>query len=118
MFSVEKRFLLFLLVCIPVRIILALIPLYIDSDRLPYYGGILLILAIGLLFLYFNKLRLHAREGGGQTWWSEYRLLHGGLFLTAAIYSFQKKRVASVPMAIDVGMGLVMFILHHWKSRS
>jgi len=113
MFSIQKRMLLFLLACIPVRILLALLPLYIDTSYLRYYGLLLLIPTIGFLYLYFNNARLNAPEGGGITWWAEYRLIHGLLYLSATIMAFQEKKLAWVPLTIDVILGLVLFLFRY-----
>jgi|TARA_B110000967_G_C18600121_1_gene418787 hypothetical protein len=113
MFSIQKRTLLFLLACIPARIILALLPLYIESSYLPYYGLLLLIPTLGFLYLYFNNLRLNAVEAGGHTWWADYRLIHGLLYLCASIYALQEKILAWIPLTIDVVLGLVLFIIRY-----
>lgn len=114
MFGLEKRVMLFLLACIPARIILAIVPRYINKKYLHYYGVVLLTISFGFLYLYFNNLRLNAPEGGGKTWWSQYRLIHGLLYLTAAIYAIQGKRTAWVPLSIDVAFGLGLFANHHF----
>lgn len=114
MLTLEKRYLLFLLGCIPLRIIIAIIPLYIDTKFLPYYGLILSLFAIAFFVLYFKQLRMKAFEGGGDTWWADFRILHGLLYLCAAIYSFQEKILASVPLLMDAILGLVLFIYHHF----
>jgi len=113
MFTITRKTLLYLLGCIPVRIIIALLPLYIDSSYLQYYGAILLLPALGFFYLYFNNLRLNAPEGGGNTWWAEYRIIHGMLYLTAAIYALQEKRLAWIPLTIDVALGLVLFLFRY-----
>jgi hypothetical protein len=113
MFSVQKRTLLFLLACIPARIILAALPFYIDPSYLPYYGLLLLLPTLGFLYLYFNHLRLDAIESGGYTWWADYRLIHGLLYLCASIYALQEKILAWVPLTIDVILGLVLFVIRY-----
>lgn len=113
MFSIQTRIFLFLLACIPARILLALLPLYIDASYLRYYGLLLLIPTIGFLYLYFTNARLNAPEGGGLTWWAEYRLIHGLLYLSATIMAFQEKKLAWVPLTIDVILGLVLFLFRY-----
>jgi len=112
MFSKNKSILLFIFACIPLRIAIAAMPLYITPGLLPYYGIGLLAMAIGFLYLYFNNLRLHATEAGGITWWSEYRLLHGIFYLAAATYALQEKRMAWIPLSLDVTLGASLFIYH------
>ena len=114
MLSVEKRKILFLLACMPIRIIIAVIPLYIDKSLIPLYGGLLSLLMIGFFYLYFNKLRMHAAESGGETWRSVFRVLDAVLYLCATIYAFQGKRIAWVPLAIDLVIGLVLFLNNHF----
>lgn len=112
--TLQTRLLLFLLACIPARIILAIIPCYINFNYIRYYGFALLMVSLGFLYLYFNNLRLNAREGGGKTWWYQHRLMHGLLYLAASIYAIQKNRLAWVPLTIDVAFGLGLFIQHHF----
>jgi len=54
-----------------------------------------------------------APEGGGVTWWANYRLIHGLLYLCASIYLFQKQRLAWIPLTMDVLLGLIIFISRH-----
>jgi len=120
-----QRFGAFLLGCIPLRIVISVLPLYLDKAWLPYYGGLIFIMSMSFLYLYFGKLRLNAFEAGGQTWWSEYLiklnmgrncLIHGLLYLAGSIYLFQQKRTAYLPLAIDVLVGLGLFIRHHLQQ--
>lgn len=113
MLSEENRKLYFLLLCIPIRIILAIIPIYLNKEYLPYFGLIIGIMGINMLYLYFNNLRLNAFEGGGKTWWANYRLLHGALYIVAAIYAYQQNYIAWIPLFIDACLGIVLHIVHH-----
>ena len=105
-----KNILLFILGCIPVRIILVLIAIYINKEYLPYYGLLLLGPALGFLYLYFSNSRLNAIEAGGNTWWANVRIVHGLLYLTAAFYAYYQNRNAWIPLIIDVIFGLILFI--------
>lgn len=106
----------FLLGCIPIRIFLALIPLMLDKTLLLYFGLILLSMSIGFLVLYFGNYRLEAPEASGKTWWANLRIIHGLLFLAAAIYCFKGESLAWIPLAIDVTLGFFAFIYHHYLS--
>jgi len=111
-----QRMSAFLLGCIPLRIVISILPLYLDKSWLPYYGALIFIMSMSFLYLYFGNLRLNAFEAGGQTWWSEYRLLHGVLYLAGAVYLFQQKRTAYLPLSIDVLVGLGVFVKHHFQQ--
>tara|TARA_Y100000992_G_C21243893_1_gene482202 strand:+ start:48 stop:413 length:366 start_codon:yes stop_codon:yes gene_type:complete len=110
-FTEKNRKLLFG-VCLLVRLLIAIIPLYLSKKWLPYYGIIILSIGLSFLNLYFTNGRLKAPEGGGDTWWAKYRLIHGLLYLSGAIYLFHQERLASIPLLIDVTLGLVLFIFH------
>lgn len=110
MLSENKSILYFLLGCMPVRIILTLLPLYINKEWLFYYGLVLTAIAGSFLYLYFADARLNAFEAGGNTWWANFRLLHGLLYLCAAIYSFQGLQIAWLPLSIDTFLGLALFV--------
>ena len=98
---------LFFGVCIPIRLLLVYLASILNKNNLRFFGIFLLVIALGFLYLYFANKRLNAAEAtGGVTWWSEYRLLHGLLYLCAAIYAFQGKNTAWIPLLIDVGFGV------------
>lgn len=123
--------LLFLTLCIPLRIIFALLPNYkliekyipIKLNKKLFYqvvGIIFLCIAVGFLYLYFTNERLNAPEAGGKTWWHNLRLLHGLLYLCASIYilwninNINLIRYASIPLIIDVIVGLLSFINYRY----
>lgn len=117
MLTERDRILLFLICCIGIRLILAVLPLYLSKKLLPYFGLVILIISLSFIYLYFTNGRLKAPEGGGDTWWAKFRLIHGLLYLTAAIYLFQKERIASIPLFIDVILGLTLFILNKIENK-
>ena len=62
--------LLFLIGCLGVRTLLALIAKYIPNDFLPYLGYLALLPAIGFIYLYLTDSRQTGREAGGIIWWN------------------------------------------------
>jgi xanthine/uracil permease len=82
-----------------------------SPDLLVYHGVLLLAISLSFLWLYFTNGRMNAPEAGGFTWWSKYRLIHGMLYLTAAIYAFQKNNLAYIPLLIDVILGFILALL-------
>ncbi|NDH07855.1 hypothetical protein EBX93_18395 [bacterium] len=108
---VDKKILLFMCFCIPLRFILAMTPSLLDEKYLPYLGLLLLAISMGFLYLFFFNGRMNAPEAGGNTWWHDYRLIHGLLYLCASIYAFKKNNKASIPLLIDVMFGMVLFYL-------
>ena len=100
---------LFLYACIPARAIMAALPAILPLYVLPMYGVVTAVIAVGFLYLYFTGERMKAPEGGGVTWWSKLRLVHGMQYATAAIYLFQRSREATIPLALDILCGAGMF---------
>lgn len=105
--------LLFLFACIPIRILLVLVALYINVKYLPYYGMMLLLPALGFLYLYFTNSRLNASEANGTTWWANLRIVHGLLYLIASILAIKGNYMSYIPLLIDVIFGLSAFAYHY-----
>ncbi len=105
--------LLFFLGCIPMRL---LIVWYTKNYPSKNIGYLLSLISISFLYLYFNNLRLNASESStGVTWWAPYRLIHGLLYLTAAIYMFREKQYSWIPLLFDVFVGLFIKFLFQMK---
>ena len=110
MFTNTNRILLFLLLCIPLRIIISIIPLFIPIKYLQYYSLLTGYLSFSFIYLYLTNKRLNAPEGGGITWWKDLRIIHSLLYLTSTVYLIQNKRLASLPLILDIITGLIGFI--------
>lgn len=105
----NTRIPLFLSICIPLRILIASAPQLINTKYLQYYSIVLFGLGLSFMILYFTNMRLDAPESGGKTWWADFRPIHGMLYLCAAIYAFKENKLATIPLAIDVIFGLILF---------
>ena len=105
------RLVLFLGVCVPLRLGLAYLPSILPEQYLYYLSGMVLIMAMGTLYLGWTNSRMRAVEGGGKTWWAPYRLIHGMFLLTASLYLFRGDRRASVPLLLDILFGIVLFFI-------
>jgi len=104
----------FLLLCIPARILIALASRYIPDKYLVFYGIFLLLIGLSFIYLFVTNLRMNAPEAGGKTWWAPFRILIGFFYITAAIYSFQRRRnIIWVPLAMDIVFGIIIFSLKH-----
>lgn len=106
----HQRLFLFLFGCIPIRLLLAYIPQELTSKKSKYvFATLLAIIATGFLYLGFANGRLDAQEAGGKTWWANFRIVHGALFLAAAILVLKQTKTASVPLLADVILGILLF---------
>lgn len=105
----SKPIYLFLLGCIPLRLFISFFVKNVDKKYLKYLSLLFSIQGFSFLYLYFFNKRLNAVEAGGKTWWADYRLIHGFLYITASIYAYQEKNIAWIPLMIDVLFGVSIF---------
>lgn len=106
----NERKMYFLLLCIPIRYIIAYSPTYVSKQHLKYLGVVFLLIGISFMYLYVCKLRMDAPEGGGKTWWAEYRIVHSLLYLVAGAMAIKGDRRAWIPLAVDATTGLLLFV--------
>ena len=115
-----KRMLLFLFGCIGTRCLLAYIAKTINPEYLPYMGYIALIISLSFiyLFLFRNKAADSQLEwtGDKNIWWNNLRVVHGINYLIFAILAIGKNKNAWIPLAVDVTIGFVAWIIHHTSS--
>jgi hypothetical protein len=115
--TIQKRFLLFIFVCILTRLILTFVVKKLQVKYLPIAGYIGLILGISFLTIYYYNLRKTGIEVfGDKIWWNDIRPVHGILYLIFAYLAINKNKNAWVVLLIDVIFGLVMFINHHYTN--
>ena len=112
-----KRMLLFLFICIPVRILMVLFVKHIDKNKLPYLGVLGLFPAIGFSIIYLGNYRKTGPETfGRQIWWNSLRPIHAALYFLFSFMAVQKNKNSWKPLLIDVIVGLNSFILYHSMS--
>tara|TARA_B100000405_G_scaffold87553_1_gene60642 strand:- start:284 stop:658 length:375 start_codon:yes stop_codon:yes gene_type:complete len=110
----EQRKLLFIVGCVPARILLAFCPLILNEYLLLSVSVILAIIGFSFLTLFYFDLRLSATEGGGQTWWNKLRQTHGILYVAAGLAIASGKRVAtSCILFLDLVIGVVSWLRQH-----
>lgn len=105
---------LFLLGCVPARVLLAVLAYKLPEEQLKYFAIPLFLIGASFLYLFLFNKRLDAFEAGGKTWWSQLRPVHGMLYITAALYALHGSRAAAVLLGIDVAFGCAAFLAHHY----
>tara|TARA_B100000900_G_scaffold407649_1_gene420658 strand:- start:257 stop:631 length:375 start_codon:yes stop_codon:yes gene_type:complete len=117
--SLQKRFLAFLLLCIPVRISFVFISRKVDKKYLPYLGYLAILPAIGFAYIYiFGKRKTGAETFGQKIWWNNLRPLHSILYFIFVYLALKKSNNAYIPLLLDVIIGLISFIIHHYSVGS
>ena len=115
--TIQRRFVLFLFGCIFVRVIITILAKYIDPSYLPYMGFVALFPAFGFLFIFLTGSRKTGLEvGGDKIWWDCLRPLHSLLYFLFAYNAFFKNPNSWQFLALDVSIGLISFLLHHYKE--
>jgi hypothetical protein len=115
--SLHKRFLLFLIGCIGTRLLFVYIAKNINLTYLPFLGYLALLPAIGFLYIYlFNARKTGAEVFGDKIWWNKLRPLHALLYLLFAGMAIMKNKRAWIFLLLDVIVGLVSFLIFHYKN--
>lgn len=109
--TLKKTVLLFLLLCIPIRILFVLISKFTPIEYLHYLGIIALIPSFGFLYFHFNKNQRKFGIFKQKVWWN--RIIHGLLYLGFAIFAIMKNKNAYLFLLVDVIYGLGGFVYHH-----
>jgi hypothetical protein len=123
--NIQKRFYVFLFICIVTRITLTLIAKNINKDYLPYMSIFGFIAGIGIIYIYFfgsNKAESQLQWADGKVWWQCLRIVHGLLYLSFGIVAllslnekYKQDNKAWVFLALDTLVGLISFLNYHCK---
>ena len=117
--TIQKRFLAFLLLCIPVRIGFVFIAKKVDKKYLPYLGYLAILPAIGFAYIYiFGKRKTGGETFGQKIWWNNLRPIHSILYFMFTYLALKKSNNAYIPLLLDVIIGLISFIIYHYNTGS
>ncbi len=119
--SIQKRFALFLLLCIPARLILVFLAKVLKGFNLKILATILLIPAFGFLYLFFSGKRPTGGEVfGNKIWWNDLRPIHGLNYLVFSVLVFSGvwANKAWLILLFDVVLGLIAFLAYHSKNNN
>lgn len=112
--SLQRRWIMFLLGCIGLRLIFVLLARFGSKQILKIMGLLGLIPTIGFTYLWVSNSRLTGMEtGGNKIWWHNFRIVHALLYGTFSYLALTNSDKAYIPLAFDVVIGLILFFLHH-----
>ena len=113
--DLQKRFALFLIGCMGLRLSLAIIAKNIDTKYLKYMGYLLLLPAFGFMFIYLTGIRKTGAEVFGEKiWWNNLRPLHAILYLLFSLNAINGNKNSWLYLLLDVFIGLIAFLIHHF----
>lgn len=102
------------MLCIPARLLIALIAAKIPKDYLKILGAIMLLPAIGIMTIYLFGSKTADSQlqwlGEEKVWWGAYRPLHGIIYFTFAIMAMKGDKNAWYAIVADAVVGSFLFI--------
>ena len=105
----DKKIQMFFLGCVPIRLLLILIVLFIDKKYLYYLSFIGFLISFGFLYNFIFK-----KERGSTfnqiAWWNYLRPIHFLLYLIFGYLAYNKNQYAYIPLLLDVLIGIMSFI--------
>lgn len=114
--NITKRFLLFLIGCIGIRLLLV----YLAKTQLwmlRYLGYFGAILSLGFIIIYLFGLRKTGAEVMGEKiWWNDLRPIHAILWGLFAFFAISGDKHAWIFLLVDVLIGLLSFLFHHYRQ--
>lgn len=117
MTPLQKRFALFLIGCMGIRIALALFAMQASPSLLRIMGYIALLPALGFTLIYFFDLRKTGAEVfGAPIWWNSLRPVHAILYFLFAYMAINERKEAWYVLLADVAIGFAGFVTHHYAA--
>lgn len=111
----HKRFMLFLLGCIPSRLLLVLATMLMPLWCLKVFSILAAIVATGFWTIFLMGWRKAGLETqGAPIWWNMLRPIHGMLWMIVAYNAWHLRRdMVWKYLLADVCLGLVSFSIYH-----
>lgn len=113
----QQRFLMFLIGCIGIRSLLVIISKYTNTKYLKYLGYLALVPATGFIYIYLTGSRKTGAEVFGEKiWWNNLRPIHSILYFLFAYNAITGNKQAWIYLLVDVIIGLISFLIHHYVN--
>jgi hypothetical protein len=113
--NIQKRFLLFLIGCILMRLSFVYIAKNSNTMMLKNLGFLALLPTIGFSYIYLTGSRKTGQEVfGDKIWWNNLRPIHAILYGLFAYNAINKNTNSWIYLLVDVIFGLLSFILYHY----
>lgn len=116
--NIQKRFLLFILGCVPARYYLIHLAKTLPANYVYYMGWLALLPAFGFMYLYLTGSRKTGAEVmGDRIWWNSLRPVHAFLYLYFAYKAIMRHSDAYVPLSVDLEVGVISFLSYYYKEN-
>lgn len=117
--NIQKRFILFLLGCIPSRLVL----IYLAKKYAKVVAYSSIFFSIGFMYIYINNKRKTGAEVMGDTiWWNQLRPIHSMLFGLFALVTLSNiltyyTQYTWLLLVADTLLGLLAFLYYHYSHN-
>lgn len=113
--SFKELFLLFIFVCMGIRLSMAYLAKRISGKYLQLMGYIMTVPSFGFAYIYVTGNR---KEGGfGQkAWWNDLRPVHSVLYGLFAWNAINKRSYSWIFLFADAIFGLISFLTHYYSN--
>jgi hypothetical protein len=116
--KIQKRFLLFMIGCLGIRILIVYLAKTFNKTYLQYMGYLSILPAIGFFYLYLTDSRKTGAEVfGDKIWWNNLRPIHGVLYLLFAYNAINGNKNSWIYLLIDVIIGFISFLTFHYYNN-
>ena len=113
--NIQKRFILFLFLCIPLRLFIAY--LIYKREHVDLLKFILLFIGFGFTYIYALDLRKTGGEVfGSKIWWNNLRPLHALNYLLATYMLHKNIKRPEYVILFDTIVGFLKFLIYHIKT--
>lgn len=117
--DIQKRFLLFLIICIGVRFLFVYLAKTLNKKYVKIMAIPALLIGIGFITIFLTDSRKYGVETfGKKIWWNILRPIHGFLYLYFAYLALSENDLAYIPLLVDVILGLISFLSYHLINKN
>ena len=115
--DIQKRFFLFLFICVPLRLMFVYLVTQVTTKDLKMLGYISILPALGFIYIYMTGSRKKGIETqGDEIWWNSLRPIHSLLYFLFAYTAINNmKDHVYKPLLADIILGLISFLVYHKK---
>ena len=114
--TIQKRFLLFLVLCIGLRSSFVYLAKNASANYLQIMGYVALLPAMGFAYIFLTNSRKTGGEVfGDKIWWNYLSPVHSLLYFLFAIFAINKSQHSWKFLLVDVLIGLISFLYNHYK---
>ena len=113
--SFKELFLLFIFVCMGIRLSLAYLAKRISGKYLQLMGYIMAVPAFGFAYIYVTGIRNKGRFDQ-KAWWNDLRPIHSVLYGLFAWSAINKRSDSWVFLFADAIFGLISFLTHYYSN--